>query len=367
MWITINRNSSPRGMPENERAIEGLLWHADVFGRAIHTAFYAYYLLSQTGEIVILDTDTGLIDVLAPRVSVYFCPAQKISQDFIKTYRGAKLLEYVRSKAVTFGDFPVIDRTEKDYWVSAFFMDRVAEDAQIRIAVGDRPGDTRGDSSGMFTLQENGWHSAYTKARFTLDGDLEVFFKVFYTPGGDVPLAERQTIMDVFTSRVSRISIDQIRNIQEALDARGYDPGPVDGQMGRRTRQAIRQFQTDEKLRVDGKPTHALLHILTAEGHPSAVEMVQLKLTKLGYNPGPVNGQMGRRTRQAIQQFQQDQGLATDGILSCDLLGNLAYLCDPSSTAEAQAKHPPAAFMSEQIALRNQLKAKIWPNHVRRP
>ena len=113
MWITINRNSSPRGMPENERAIEGLLWHADVFGRAIHTAFYAYYLLSQTGEIVILDTDTGLIDVLAPRVSVYFCPAQKISQDFIKTYRGAKLLEYVRSKAVTFGDFPVIDRTEK--------------------------------------------------------------------------------------------------------------------------------------------------------------------------------------------------------------------------------------------------------------
>jgi peptidoglycan hydrolase-like protein with peptidoglycan-binding domain len=219
----------------------------------------------------------------------------------------------------------------------------------------------------MFTVQENGWHSAYTKARFALDGDLEVFFKVFYTPGGDVPLAERQTIMDVFTSRVSRISIDQIRNIQEALDARGYDPGHVDGQMGRRTRQAIRQFQIDEELRVDGKLTHALLHILTAEGHPSAVEMAQLKLTKLGYNPGPVNGQMGRRTRQAIQQFQQDQGLATDGILSCDLLGKLAYLCDPSITAETKAKHPPVTFMSEQIALRNQLKAKIWPNHVRRP
>ena len=200
MWITINRNSSLRGTAEDERAIEGLLWHQDVLGRAIHTAFYAHYVLTQTGNIVIIDTDTGLIDVLSPRIAVYYCPADKISQDFIKNCRGAKLLKYVRSKAVTLGDFPVIDRTEKDYWVSAFFMDRVAEDAQIRIAVGDRPDDALGDSSSNFTLQENGWHSAYTKARLALDGEAEVFFKVFYTPGGELPLEDRQTIMDVFTS-----------------------------------------------------------------------------------------------------------------------------------------------------------------------
>ena len=123
----------------------------------------------------------------------------------------------------------------------------------------------------------------------------------------------------------------------------------------------------DEKLLVDGKPTLALLLVLTAPGHPSAVEMAQLKLTELGYDPGPMDGQMGKRTHQAIQQFQRDQGLATDGILSCDLLANMVYVCDQASNEKTMAKRTPASFMPEQITLRNKLKRKMWPNHAMRP
>jgi len=39
-----------------------------------------------------------------------------------------------------------------------------------------------------------------------------------------------------------------IREIQSALKARGYDPGPVDNQMGDKTRDALMQFQKDNKL-----------------------------------------------------------------------------------------------------------------------
>ena len=44
-----------------------------------------------------------------------------------------------------------------------------------------------------------------------------------------------------------------IRQIQSALTNAGYDPGSVDGKMGRKTKDAIRAFQRANNLPVDGK------------------------------------------------------------------------------------------------------------------
>ncbi|MCM8798314.1 MAG: peptidoglycan-binding protein [Candidatus Omnitrophica bacterium] len=43
-----------------------------------------------------------------------------------------------------------------------------------------------------------------------------------------------------------------IRNIQEALRRAGFYEGPVDGKLGPKTRQAIKDFQRSKGLRVDG-------------------------------------------------------------------------------------------------------------------
>ncbi len=45
---------------------------------------------------------------------------------------------------------------------------------------------------------------------------------------------------------------DLILRAQEHLEAVGYKPGPVDGIIGNRTRQALRQYQTDYFLPVTG-------------------------------------------------------------------------------------------------------------------
>ena len=50
--------------------------------------------------------------------------------------------------------------------------------------------------------------------------------------------------------------------VQQELLSRGYDPGPADGVPGRRTRAAIRRFQADVGLPVDGEVSHALLNHL---------------------------------------------------------------------------------------------------------
>lgn len=46
---------------------------------------------------------------------------------------------------------------------------------------------------------------------------------------------------------------ERVRTIQEALHAAGFNPGPIDGKMGRLTQQAIREFQEAQGLSVDGK------------------------------------------------------------------------------------------------------------------
>jgi lipid-binding SYLF domain-containing protein len=51
--------------------------------------------------------------------------------------------------------------------------------------------------------------------------------------------------------------------IQAALAAKGYDPGPIDGQMGAKTRAAIREYQAEAGFEVTGNPSAALQRSLT--------------------------------------------------------------------------------------------------------
>jgi hypothetical protein len=53
------------------------------------------------------------------------------------------------------------------------------------------------------------------------------------------------------------------------------------------------------------------------------VAMVQADLQELGYDPGPVDGILGTRTKAAIRAYQRDTGLAVDGRLSATLIDSL--------------------------------------------
>lgn len=53
-----------------------------------------------------------------------------------------------------------------------------------------------------------------------------------------------------------------IKTVQQALKSKGYNPGLVDGYMGKKTSNAIRQFQKNEGYPVDGLATTKLLQQL---------------------------------------------------------------------------------------------------------
>jgi peptidoglycan hydrolase-like protein with peptidoglycan-binding domain len=55
------------------------------------------------------------------------------------------------------------------------------------------------------------------------------------------------------SSGVASVSQWTIKDVQAALKNAGFDPGSVDGKLGPRTQQAIKEFQRVKGLKIDGK------------------------------------------------------------------------------------------------------------------
>lgn len=62
----------------------------------------------------------------------------------------------------------------------------------------------------------------------------------------------------IWASNTAQANGAAVSQIQAGLTELGYDPGPIDGAMGSQTATAIRAYQRDNKLLVDGRPTYQL-------------------------------------------------------------------------------------------------------------
>ncbi|WP_181870015.1 SEL1-like repeat protein [Halomonas sp. DQ26W] len=85
--------------------------------------------------------------------------------------------------------------------------------------------------------------------------------------------------------------------------------------------QAARVWQPEEAPSSQATPP-SRPDIETLSGRQGVVE-VQRELNRLGYDAGPVDGVMGRRTRNAIREYQADVDMAQDGHATADLLRRL--------------------------------------------
>ena len=89
-----------------------------------------------------------------------------------------------------------------------------------------------------------------------------------------------------------------VKKVQESLRDKGYDPGPIDGVMGSRTRQAIGQYQTAESL-------------------PSTGRLNQQTAGKLGVGPESEGGEfkgagkeVGRGGKELVHEMKEGKPVA---------------------------------------------------------
>lgn len=92
------------------------------------------------------------------------------------------------------------------------------------------------------------------------------------------PTTQRQSASAAPSHRrtASAVPRAQVREVQQNLADRGYDPGPVDGLWGPRTRQAVRTFQRDQNLAANGRADHQTLAALGIETGSPATQTGQL-------------------------------------------------------------------------------------------
>jgi TPR repeat protein len=92
-------------------------------------------------------------------------------------------------------------------------------------------------------------------------------------------------------------------------------------------------------------------------GKSAALKGVQTNLAALGYDPGPADGVMGRRTRAAIRAFQADVGLPVDGQVSDQLI---AALSDAGANGRSATAHTAVADPGSEGT-----GAKPWERHTK--
>jgi murein DD-endopeptidase MepM/ murein hydrolase activator NlpD len=80
------------------------------------------------------------------------------------------------------------------------------------------------------------------------------------------------------------------------------------------------------------------------------VSALQQSLKSLGYDPGPIDGVRGSKTAKAVRDFQRDQGLKIDGVAGPATMGRLS---DPAmaSGTPAPSRNAPSSFQLEAFPL----------------
>jgi peptidoglycan hydrolase-like protein with peptidoglycan-binding domain len=127
--------------------------------------------------------------------------------------------------------------------------------------------------------------------------------------------------------------------LQETLEDLGYTVGGIDGFFGSRTDRAVRAFQADSGLTVDGvggRVTKTALagatfdtgtsDILSLGSRGADVRKLQSLLNESGFDAGNPDGIFGPITLRAVLSFQAYQDLWVDGLVGPKTKAHLGML-----------------------------------------
>ena len=192
-------------------------------------------------------------------------------------------------------------------------------------------------------IQEEFTEGMFGGATCELDIDVVTYYTIedgdspwgvadkFYGVGSKFPvLVEMNDGKDAFyTGDV--IMIPSLRSyvggmkLQVILAALGYNPGTIDGVVGGNTAKALKEFQKDNDLDVNGNvddDTRTALRYAFREIEELEGISLQFVLKEIGYNV-VVDGVVGAKTTAALKEFQNDNDLDDSGEVDEDTLAAL--------------------------------------------
>ncbi|MGB5633341.1 MAG: peptidoglycan-binding protein [Waterburya sp.] len=118
-------------------------------------------------------------------------------------------------------------------------------------------------------------------------------------------------------------SIGQIvKLLQKRLQELGFYSGEIDGVLNVAIEEAVKAFQEEEGLAADGVVGLATEEALDLDLHPVDldVEQLQQRLSELDLYQGAIDGVWDQAIIAAVKEFQKVEGLAEDGVVGMTTL-----------------------------------------------
>ena len=121
------------------------------------------------------------------------------------------------------------------------------------------------------------------------------------------------------------VSKEELRMLQARLKATGFYVGPIDGIVGPKTKSALFRLQaacTNLKDLLEtsaaGAQTAKLENANNSSPKSEETRLIQVRLKDTGFDPGPIDGVLGAKTRAAFLRFEA----------GCTMLNNLPPTLD---------------------------------------
>ena len=146
------------------------------------------------------------------------------------------------------------------------------------------------------------------------------------------------------------LSKEEISQLQTRLKAAGFDPGPIDGILGSKTRSLILRLEAGCTILNELATANGELFAPASEPQAPAltpsenalnkidIQLLQKRLKAIGLYPGPIDGMLGARTRSAL--FRCKSG--------CSALNDPSRTSDKPIFEQGTEIQPPHASASTQ-------------------
>jgi peptidoglycan hydrolase-like protein with peptidoglycan-binding domain len=156
---------------------------------------------------------------------------------------------------------------------------------------------------------------------------------------------------------------EEIRAMQLRLRDVGLDPGPVDGIAGAKTKAAFARFQRGcskikpvmENLFDGTAPTSELNQTVVKLPNPLETQTIQVQLRNAGFNPGPIDGIFGNRTRSVLAQLKA----------GCPVVNDFATMPEQQGLASQAPESNSVKFQSLTLAGRSDASKVAAPAAAR--
>lgn len=136
-------------------------------------------------------------------------------------------------------------------------------------------------------------------------------------------IVHRPAFSKKYAQSSSSFTLENAQEIQELLSKMNLYSSEIDGVLGRKSREAIRNFQSLYGLPADGYADASLLHfmrLVLKDGEKSKkltfdeISELQKILTKGSYYIGPVDGKIGPATLKGIELYKKVYGISADSV-----------------------------------------------------